>query len=779
MRNLSFCFGSSRQAAAWHPKQMSLDELWDKLKNPIRTPETSEQYHKMKKGEKDAIKDKGGFLAGTLKGSRRKKSEVVCRSMITLDCDKLNPAFFEEHEFLGSYLSLVYTTHTHLPEAPRARVLIPLMRDVTPEEYNAIARYLADEMGMEMIDPCSFEINQLMYWPTVSSDGEYICRRYDGDWLDPDDYLTDHPNWRDCATLPTAPSEKETVDKQRKKQEDPLAKDGTVGAFCRAFSPQECMRTFLSDVYEETDDENRWGYIPSDSIPGVVVYDDRFVYSHHASDPAYGKLLNAFDLVRVHLFDDEDPKKSFNDMLEFAARNEEVKALALEERQKRAGADFSEPVEDGDDWKKRLVRQKKSTQLENSLFNIKLIMQNDPYMKHIVFNQLADGMEIKGEVPWEHPAKFWRDADDAQLICYVDDHYGTFSARNYDIAVTKAVDDRSYHPIREYFASLPEWDGVKRVDTLLADYLGASDNDYTRAVSRKTLCAAYMRVHSPGIKFDYMPVLNGAQGIGKSTFIANLGMEWFSDSLNLSDMNDKTAAEKLQGYWIIEIGELAGMKKADLDKVKAFISRVDDKYRASFGRRVTPHPRQCVFFGTTNSENGYLRDITGNRRYWNVRVTGNGKFKPWQMTPEVIQQIWAETAVLAKAGEKLYLPPELEEHAKAEQRGAMEQDDREGLVLEYLEMLLPDGWEDMDIYHRRDYIRETDDPTRAAGTHRRTEVSNIEIWCECFGKPREDMKSADSYAISAIMTRAEGWTRPVVRKRIPIYGQQRLYTRTE
>ena len=776
MRKLSFCFGSSRQAATWHPTQMNLEELWDRLEKPLRTPETTAQYHKMKKGEKDAIKDKGGFLAGTLKGSRRRKNEVVSRSMITLDCDKLNPAFFDEYEFLNRYLSIVYTTHTHLPESPRARLLVPLTRDVTPEEFNAIARYLADEIGMEMVDPCSFEINQLMYWPTAAVDGEYICRRYDGEWLDPDAFLAEHPNWKDCTALPTAPSEREAVEKQRKKQEDPLAKEGTVGLFCRAYTIQEAMRTFLSDVYEETDDDSRWRYIPSDSMPGVVIYDDKFAYSHHASDPAFGKLLNAFDLVRTHLFDDDDPKKSFNDMLEFAAKDEAVRELGLDERRERAGEEFAED-DDEDDWKKKLVRQKKSTQLENSLFNIKLIMQNDPYMKNIVFNQLADGMEIKGEVPWQHPAKFWRDADDAQLICYVDDHYGTFSARNYDIAVAKAVDDRSYHPIKDYFASLPPWDGVPRVDTLLIDYLGAEDNAYIRAVSRKTLCAAYRRIYEPGVKFDYMPVLNGAQGIGKSTFIANLGMEWFSDSLNLSDMNDKTAAEKLQGYWIIEIGELAGMKKADLDKVKAFISRVDDKYRASFGRRVTPHPRQCVFFGTTNSENGYLRDITGNRRFWNVKATGEGKYKPWQMTPEIVQQIWAETAVLAKAGEKLYLPPELEAYAQKEQRAAMEQDDREGLVLEYLDTLLPDGWDGMDIYKRRDYINEADDPTRPVGKHHRTEVSNIEIWCECFGRPKEDMKPTDRYAIAAIMEHLDEWEKTGKSKRLPIYGKQRMYRR--
>lgn len=313
-------------------------------------------------------------------------------------------------------------------------------------------------------------------------------------------------------------------------------------------------------------------------------------------------------------------------------------------------------------------------------------------MRSIVFNQLADGMEIKGVVPWKHPAKFWRDADDAQLISYIDSNYGTFSERNYRIAVTKVSDDRSYHPIKEMFESLPPWDGIKRAETILIDYLGADDNDYIRAVTRKDLCAAYMRVYNPGIKFDTMIVLNGAQGIGKSTLISLLGMDWFSDSLTLSDMNDKTAAEKLQGYWILEIGELAGMKKADLDKVKAFISRQDDKYRASFGRRVTPHPRQCVFFGTTNSENGYLRDITGNRRFWNVKVNGDGKYKPWELDSKTIKQIWAEVVQIAESGEKLYLDPKLEAYAKQEQRKAMEHDEREGLVREYLEPLLVAYW---------------------------------------------------------------------------------------
>ncbi len=543
---------------------------------------------------------------------------------------------------------------------------------------------------MDLFDDTTYQPHRLMYWPSTSRNGEYVYQVMDGDILDPDAYLGMYDDWRDVSTWPVSSRESEAVKKAAKQQADPLTKTGAVGAFCRTYPIREAIEKFLPDVYAPSAMEGRYDYIPADSSAGVIIIDEKFAYSFHATDPACGQLLNAFDAVRVHKFPDDDPKKSYNAMAEFAAADEKVKLRIFEEKRQAAAEDFDEA--DPDAWKKQLQYEKKSMELKNNLHNLMLILENDENLKGIVFNQLADGMEIRGKVPWPHPAKFWRDADDAQLICYVDAAYGTFSARNYDIAVTKAVDDRSYHPIREFFETIPAWDGMERADTLLIDYLGAEDTPYVRAVTRKELCAAYCRVYHPGIKSDSMIVLNGDQGIGKSTLIAKLGGEWYSDSLNLSDMNDKTAAEKLQGYWIMEIGELAGMRKADLDKVKAFISRQDDKYRASFGRRVTPHPRQCVFFGTTNSQNGYLRDITGNRRYWNVKVPGNGKYKPWDMDEDTVKQVWAEVMVYAKAGEKLYLSPELEAYAKEEQRAAMERDDREGLVQEYLDMLLPDTW---------------------------------------------------------------------------------------
>lgn len=772
---MKIAYGNSRMEKRWKNNEISWDDFCRRVSTTQTTTETVEEYRKMTKPQQDVVKDVGGFVGGHLRGGRRKTGTVLCRSMLTLDMDHGTPDILDELALLNSHELCVYSTHKHTPEAPRLRLIFPLKRDVSEEEYPALARKVAQEIGMDLFDDTTYQPHRLMYWPSTSRNGKYVYQVMDGDILDPDAYLGMYDDWRDVSTWPVSSRESEAVEKAAKQQADPLAKTGAVGAFCRTYPIREAIEKFLPDVYAPSAMEGRYDYIPADSSAGVIIIDEKFAYSFHATDPACGQLLNAFDAVRVHKFPDDDPKKSYNAMAEFAAADERVKLRIFEEKRQAAAEDFDEA--DPDAWKKQLQYEKKSMELKNNLHNLMLILENDENLKGIVFNQLADGMEIRGKVPWPHPAKFWRDADDAQLICYVDAAYGTFSARNYDIAVTKAVDDRSYHPIREFFETLPDWDGVERADTLLVDYLGAEDTPYVRAVTRKELCAAYCRVYHPGIKFDSMIVLNGDQGIGKSTLIAKLGGEWYSDSLNLSDMNDKTAAEKLQGYWIMEIGELAGMRKADLDKVKAFISRQDDKYRASFGRRVTPHPRQCVFFGTTNSQNGYLRDITGNRRYWNVKVPGSGKYKPWDMDEDTVKQVWAEVMVYAKAGEKLYLPPELEAYAKEEQRAAMERDDREGLVQEYLDMLLPGNWDSMDVYKRRDYVRDADDPMRPDGSVRRMEVSNMEIWCECFGKAKEDMKPSDSYAIAAIMERMDGWNRTGKAKVLPIYGKQRIYRR--
>jgi putative DNA primase/helicase len=559
---------------------------------------------------------------------------------------------------LFPYRCAVYSTHSHTPEAPRLRVVIPLSRDVNPDEYAALSRLVVEEIGMDFFDDSTYEPERLMYWPSVPSDGEYVFKIIGGDELNPDKYLAKLSDWRDCSLWPTSSRQSEIIRRSIRLQQDPLTKDGAVGAFCRAYSIEDAIKTFLSDVYEPSAMAGRYDYIPADSSAGVVFYDGKWAYSHHATDPACGKLLNAFDLVRIHKFSDFDEKAGFKAMCGFAVEDEKVRVLMAEERIAAAEEDFPQD----ENWAAALEREKSGV-LKNTLGNLLLILNRDEHLAGIRYNRLAN--QIYGEnLPWERPHEPWRDADTAQLVAYIDKRYGTFSARNYELALTKAADDRAYHPIREYLNGLPAWDRIPRIDTLLIDYLGAEDTPYVRAVTRKTLVAAVARIKRPGTKHDSILVLNGRQGIGKSTLFARLGGKWYSDSLSISDMKDKTAPEKLQGYWILELGELVGIKKMDVETVKSFITRTDDKYRPSYGRAVESHPRQCVIVGTTNSDGGFLRDITGNRRFWPVRVTGNGTKHPWELSD--IDQIWAEALVRYAEGEELYLTGELAAAAFAE-----------------------------------------------------------------------------------------------------------------
>ena len=776
---MKIAVGNSRMDKKWKNRDISWEDLCARVGSTIRTTETVEEYRKLKKGAQDNIKDVGGFVGGQLREGRRKNGMVLCRSMLTLDMDYGEPGIWDEIDLLHDFRCCVYSTHKHTPEHPRLRMIIPLARDITEEEYPAVARMVAKEIGIDLFDDTTYEACRLMYWPSTSANGEFFYKTKEGPLLDPDAYLAKYADWHDASTWPVSSRQSEAVRRSITQQADPLEKPGIVGAFCRAYTIEEAIETFLSDVYEPSSMNGRYDYIPADSAAGVVVYDGKFAYSHHATDPVCGKLLNAFDLVRLHKFRELDenvgldtpPGKlpSFKAMSDLALGDDKVKTVFAEERIAQASAEFSD-----EDWQNGLELDK-SGHVKNTLHNLTIILENDPNLKGVVFNQLLDGMEIKGEVPWKHPSKFWRDADDAQLISYVDTHYGTFSARNYDIAVTKVADDRAYHPIREFIESLPEWDKVPRVDTLLMDYLGAGDTAYVRAVTRKTLCAAISRVLRPGCKFDSMLVLNGPQGVGKSTLIAKLAGEWFSDSLNLGDTKDKTAAEKLQGYWILEIGELAGLKKAEVETLRSFLSRQNDIYRAAFGKRATPHLRQCVFFGTTNAESGYLRDTTGNRRFWPVKTPGSGKKQSWNLTHEEILQIWAEALVYVRQGEKLYLSPEMDALAKDEQREAMESDEREGLVREYLDTLLPERWAEMDLFERRNFLSGSDfGGLQEKGTVRRTSVSNMEIWCECFGKERANLRRTDSNELTGILARL-GWKRADNKVRIPLYGPQYIF----
>jgi len=785
---MKIAYGSSRMDKKWKNTDISWEDFCSRVKTTQRTTETVEEYRKMRKGGQDSIKDVGGFVGGHLKDGRRKKGNVLSRSMLTLDMDYGTSTIWEEISTFFPYQCCIYSTHKHTPENPRLRLIIPLSRDVGEEEYAAVSRMVAKEVGIDLFDDTTYEPERLMYWPSTSRNGVFVYEEKGGSLLDPDVFLNKYDDWHDTSTWPVSSRQSEVIERSLKEQADPLSKEGVVGTFCRAHSVSRAIDTFLKDIYEPSVMVGRYDYIPADSSAGVILYDDKFAYSHHATDPASGRLLNAFDLVRIHKFGHLDdratestpPSKlpSFINMCEFAIQDDEVKAQFTKERMEQATIDFTE-----DNWQTALELDKQG-KIKDTLDNIVLIIRNDSELESIAFNKHRDGIDARDGLPWEQMKGGWNDSDNAALKVYLSNKYGIYSPTKTKDAILAVAAERSYHPIKEYLDYLPEWDGTSRVETLLIDYFNATDNSYTRAVTRKMMVAAVARIYHPGTKFDSVLILNGPQGIGKSTFFAKLAGDWFSDSLTLTDMKDKAGPEKLQGYWILELGELAGMRKTDVEVVKSFISRSDDKYRASYGVNVESHPRQCIIVGSTNAESGFLRDITGNRRFWPVRISGDGKRKVWQMSVYDVEQIWAETLVLYAKGEKLYLEGSDVELATNEQADAMESDEREGLVRTYLDTLLPDDWDALSLYERRNYLNGSEFGGESrVGTVERTLVCNMEIWCECFGRDASAMKPADSYAIAGIMKKINGWNKYQGNKNgtsnFPIYGRQRCYEKNE
>lgn len=766
---LTISTGRSRHETSWKNKEMSWSVLVSKFRSTVRTAETLAEYMKMAKADQDRIKDIGGFVGGALKNGRRKADNVVSRQLVTLDADFAPAGLTDDLQYVLTGAYAIYSTHKHRPEKPRLRILVPLDREVTPDEYEAISRKLAEMIGIDYFDDTTYQPSRLMYWPSTATDGEYVFDYSDAPWTSADEILKLYPDWTDVSYWPESSRTAEQRRKTADKQGDPTEKKGLIGAFCRTYGIQAAIDTFLADVYTPCTMEGRYTYTEGSTSAGLVLYDDKFAYSNHATDPASGRLCNAFDLVRIHKFgqlDDSAPGNtpttnlpSYKAMMDWVKEDGETVKTSVLERRNDAQQSFAEDDDDAgdaDDWITQLELKQNGT-VANTLPNVLLILQNDPALGGIVFNQLADNLEIRdGGVPWKKQGRFWRDADDAQLEAYLANAYTEFTKARILSAITKVADDRAYHPVREYLDSLPEWDGVQRVDTLLVDYLDAEDTPYVRAVTRKTLCAAVQRVRHPGCKFDTVLVLCGPQGIGKSTLIHKLGGEWFSDSLNLADTKDKTAAEKLQGQWIIEIGELAGIGAAGVKTLRSFISTQDDKYRASYGRRVSSHPRQCIMIGTTNSEDGYLNDTDGGRRFWPVNTPGGGLQDPWDLTDDEVEQIWAETLTYVDAGEELILMGDVAREAEDRQREAMIGDPREGKVAAYLDTMLPADWYDRDLDGRRDFLYGSETP-RPEAPLRRDRVTPQEIWCECFGYRLEKMEQKDTYMIKKIMTKMDGW----------------------
>lgn len=767
-------------------------DFLDRILTTTQTKETLREYLKMNKDEQDQIKDVGGFVGGWLKGGRRKTGCVEQRTLLTLDADFAQPDLLDIFDLIHGCAAAVYPTHKHTPEKPRLRFIVPLSRPVSAEEYEAVARRVACDIGIDQFDDTTYQPTRIMYYPSTPADGIFTPDYRDGPWLDPDKVLAQYPDWRDMSYWPTSSRMEEARRKDAKKQGNPLEKPGIVGAFCRCYDIDAAIEKFLPEVYTSCAVADRYTYAKGSTSAGLVLYDGGvFAYSNHATDPASGKLCNAFDLVRIHLYGDQDEdvkpdtpmsrRPSFLSMQDLATGDAEVKRQLNRERLDRARSDFESPIADVDDesWADELEVDRKGKVL-STIDNVYIILLHDPLLKGAVaYNNLKVRPVALLNLPWrkvtEHVnGSTWSDSDDSELRWYLEKYYKLTGKEKIMDGMMKTAKANAIHPIKDYLEGL-SWDGTPRLDTLLIDYLGAEDTPYTRAVTRKTFTAAVARIFKPGCKFDYVLVLAGPQGRGKSTLVAKMSMGWYTDSL--AGIGTKEAYEGIQGFWLVELGELAVMRKAEIETIKNFISKQVDSYRAAYGRRVEDHPRQCIFIGTTNSTS-FLRDDTGNRRFWPVRLVERPPAKTvWSdLREEVIDQLWAEAVTLYRDGELLFLPPELESQAQEQQAQFTEDDPRRGLVEDYLAVLLPVDWKTKSKEDRQSWFMESAS-IRTIGESPREYISAVEVWAECFGNSPSRFPRQDRGEVNAILRQIPGWKEESGRQRCGPYGLQIRFRR--
>lgn len=777
MRDITISVTKSRKQSTVRRVTLPWGDFIDKLREPVEGSLALDEYLELDKEAQVDAKDVGGYVGGIFTGNRRKRSNLKGRDILTFDLDSLTAGGLEtvKKKIQGmGVAAVIHSSRKHTHEAPRIRLIILLDRTVTGEEYEFLARTVAHEIGMDTFDPTTFQPARLMFMPSVCKGGEYLFEQFDGKPLDTLKTFFSVPDWKDISKWHYHPSEVKTSAFGAEKQQNPTEKDGIIGAFCRTYNIYDVLDELIPGTYIATGDPDRFTYLGATTTGGAVVYDDGlFIYSNHATDPAGGMLLNAFDLVRIHRFGGLDKKTkadtavnklpSYAKMCEFAAADERVKKELLKER-------FSGSENEQADGLKSLAL-KKDGMPKATINNVVLILQYDEGLNNpLVYDIFADKTMTAKPLPWNsETGREWTDADQTELYHYVEAKYSIANRRAVDDAVIIAARRNSYNPVTAYLNRLL-WDGKERVATLFIDYLGAEDNSYTRSVATKLLTAAVQRAYEGGNKFDYMPILVGEQGIGKSTLLDILGGEWYTDALTTFD--GKKGAELISGKWVVEVGELAAMGRHEIEEIKQFITRRQDRYRAAYGRRAEDKKRRCILVGTSNETN-FLRDTTGNRRFLPIQCMVNKpKRNVWRDLVKERDQIWAEAITLYKAGTPVHLSKEEEEVAESIRSNYLAVAPYAGIIEEYIMRTeyIPADWSALDIHKRKLWLSGMREDSEKLV--KREHISAIEVWVECLNGDIKKYSKKDANAITLTLKQlCHGKTI----KRLKPYGHQQVW----
>lgn len=689
-KELIISTGRSRKETAWRQQRLLWSEFLQKISVPEKSPETLEEYKKLPKAQQDELKDVGGFVGGTLKGRRRRNSSVEGRCMITLDMDNIPPGQTEEILKRVNSLqcaSAVYSTRKHEAAAPRLRVIIPTDRVLTADEYEPAARKTAELIGIRFCDPTTFQPARFMYWPSLCKGAEYIFTYNDCGFVQADWLLSRYTDWRNTAEWPTVAGEAKRLERSLKRQENPLEKGGIIGAFCRVYDVPGAIEKFLPDIYEPCG-EGRYTYTGGSTAGGAVLYDGgKFLYSHHATDPAGGRLNNAFDLVRLHKFGhmDEDSLPgtfehqlpSTRAMIDFASQDEAVR-LELAREQFDQDSDTERKmypdIQYGSNGTVKLLptAENLATLLENEGIKI----EYDVILREIKVN-CADAEKAK---QFNTPPNGYNN-----LLVYCTDQLtrdglrvSTAKAHEW---IMKIADGYRYNAAKSYLeVNYMIWGGTRgEIDELFSCLDVEGEAGLYKALLRKWLCQCVAMAHNDLGLYgaDGVLVLKGPHGIGKTTFFrkcCTIGQIYFAEGVQIDGSKDKLMESTAS--WIGELGELPRSLK-DLEYMKAFITNASDKFRIPYAKKAEAYPRFASFGATTNSES-FLKEDT-ERRFRVIEVRDIDLEK---LNTISFEKVWAEAYEgYRKLGQKSF-------RMTADEQKALRESNKRYLVLREEDALL-------------------------------------------------------------------------------------------
>lgn len=701
----------------------------------------------------------------------RTKMSVVSRGALTLDVDYPGEGFKRKVQS-KDYAYIIHTTYSSTVEEPRYRLIVPLSRIVSPDEYHAAAAAVMADIGVEQFDAGSVQPERYMFRPSEAKKGLFWYEVHQGPLADVDDLLEDFQS--DLSVIP--------MPKVGRNKRDPFALEGTVGAFNRAYSDfGDLIHEY--DLPYESAGADRWHLVGASAAAGMGVCAPGLVYSHHANDPAYGQTCSAFDLARLHLFGHLDENAKPATPIHRLPSTDAMRDVATKDVRvvtELVGADFAasmdataEAIENGtlDDWRLAFQLNSRTGTPTDDVFNWDLIVANDPAFAGLYYNELSMAIETDCDLPWRvvAPGRETVDsADRSSLMLYIEREYRIRPTRTYmDDLINDKANRRRVNPVLDYLKAL-KWDGVSRIETALP---GVRPTPYTRLAARKALTAAVARMYEPGIKWDHMLVFYGLEGLGKSFWVEKMSRGYSSP---LGRIGDKDTLITMQRSWVITSDEGHSLRKADFDAQKEFLTRTADVFRMPYEREAGVHKRHCVIWGSTNDD-VFLRRQEGNRRFLIVKCEDKVDFDV--LTDEYVDQVWAEAVHLYQQGERLWLTEEESALAADHREPFTEEDALAGIIHEYVETLVPTDWSSMSPVDRQMWLQNRNDGMTPLGTERIDVICSLQIWVEALGQQLGRQKRVDLLEINTALKQLEGWVTVPGRKRVPGYGPQLTFQR--